>query len=162
MARRILDHKCGVLNEALELEAQDEPGNGNANHVYDIGVPDKSKPDGLRHHTLRFQNGGCKEVGQINGISNEVLIAVVIDRMRGFQRGPFRCRENLLALTLLEGSLHWLQQRNKKRAAAGVEGVSVQMEGDGEMTDEQLEAAAVHGSSLSAVPQGVESVEDAQ
>lgn len=123
MARRILDHKCGVLNEALELEACDEPGPGGANHLYSIGVPSKDAPEGLKWQVLRFQKGGMIQAGGVNGISNEILLAVVMDRLRGFQAGPFRCRENALALTKIEEAVHWLQHRNRARAAAGVEGV---------------------------------------
>lgn len=57
-----------------------------------------------------------------NGISNEALLAVIIDRMRGFQSGEFKCRENAIALTHLEDAMHWLQHRTRHRVARGVEG----------------------------------------
>jgi hypothetical protein len=53
------------------------------------------------------------------------LIAIVIDRLRGFQSGPFSCRENALALTKMEEALHWLNARTRDRMERGVEGKSV-------------------------------------
>lgn len=41
--------------------------------------------------------------------SQEILLAIVIDRLRSFQSGPFSSRENALALTKCEEALHWLQ-----------------------------------------------------
>ena len=47
---------------------------------------------------------------------------MLIDRLRGFQAGPFGCRENALALTKLEEAMHWLHHRTRGRMARGVEG----------------------------------------
>ncbi len=72
---------------------------------------------------LRFQNGPVKEDGNgVNGITHEVLLAVLIDRIRGFQSGPWKCPENALALSYLEGALAALNARTKVREARGVEG----------------------------------------
>ena len=49
-------------------------------------------------------------------------MAVVVDRLRGFQDGPFRCRENACALTHLEEALMWMGKRTRDRLARGVEG----------------------------------------
>jgi hypothetical protein len=46
----------------------------------------------------------------------------VIDRLRGFQSGDFRNRENALALTKIEEALLWLHKRTKDRLERGVEG----------------------------------------
>jgi hypothetical protein len=87
---------------------------------------------------VRFQKGPIGEAG-INGISGEILMAIQIDRLRGFQhkraggliehagfdfnsRGEYACRENAVALTNLEDSLMWLQKRTRDRLARGVEG----------------------------------------
>jgi hypothetical protein len=51
-----------------------------------------------------------------------VLLAIVIDRLRGFQSGDFKCRENTVALTHIETALMWLQKRTRDRSARGVEG----------------------------------------
>lgn len=147
--RIITDHKLTGLNEAIEIVAADEPGPGGANHVYRLRLanhlthPNRATPD---HTIIRFQNGPIGESG-VNGLSNEALIALVIDRIRGFQhqrlgdltppnvgvpgdfdfnsRGKFACRENAIALTHFEEGLMWLQKRTRDRQARGVEGRSV-------------------------------------
>lgn len=70
---------------------------------------------------LRFQNGPIPDVG-INGITNEVAIACVIDRLESFQAGPFKCAENEGALIALRCAMTALQSRTVNRKARGVEG----------------------------------------
>ncbi len=70
---------------------------------------------------IHFQNGPVKEAG-VNGLSNEALLAVVEDRLKGFQNGPLSCRENALALTKLQECLMWLHRRTQDRVARSVEG----------------------------------------
>ena len=121
----ITDHKINGLNEQIHISAMDDPGSGGAHHEYWLNL--LSPPGGPGIGTIaaptiiRFQNGPLLEVG-INGFSNEALIAVVIDRMRGFQSGQFACRENALALTKLEEAVMWLHKRTRDRVARGVEG----------------------------------------
>jgi hypothetical protein len=121
--KNITDHKVNGLNEALVIEAG-EPGSGNAPTVYTLFIPD-SVPlkEGVTVHTvLNFQNGPIQTPADFNGLTNEALLAVVIDRMRGFQSSPFACRENAVALTKMEEALMWLQKRTRDRVARGVEG----------------------------------------
>ncbi|MCK5504563.1 MAG: hypothetical protein KAJ10_05345 [Thermodesulfovibrionia bacterium] len=70
-----------------------------------------------------FQDGSIKE-NSVNGCHQEDLLAIVIDRLRGFQSGEFRCRENAIALTKIEEALHWLNHRTSDRIERGVEGTS--------------------------------------
>jgi hypothetical protein len=58
----------------------------------------------------------------VNGITNEVLLAIVLDRLNGFQQGEFKSRENALAITKIEEAMHWLHHRTREREARGVEG----------------------------------------
>ncbi len=140
MSRKITDHKVNGLNEAIEITAG-EPGPGGAPHRYDVigqaeDIPGMGKrPFGVN---LRFQNGPITKIEDYNGITNEALLAVLIDRMRGFQGlapvhtkpasqlasnpAPFASRENAIALTHLEEALMWLQKRTRDRMARGVEG----------------------------------------
>lgn len=113
--RAIHTHKVNTCNEALHVSATDELGPGGANHAYLI------TGDMISPVLLAFQNGAIGEVG-VNGITHEALIAVLIDRLQGFQRGPYVCRENALALTKLEETLHWLNHRTRLRVERGVEG----------------------------------------
>lgn len=119
--REITDHKVNGLNEALQIQAVDEPGQGGANHLYQVDLIQDGRPQLTT--LVSFQNGPINEVGY-NGISNEALVAIVIDRMRGFQSGQFACRENALALTKLEEATMWLQKRTRDRMARGVEGTN--------------------------------------
>lgn len=110
------------LNNSLVVQALDEPSNGGAHHAYVIHVDESKAPvSETVHVTLQFQQGGIAEMG-VNGISNEALLAIVIDRMKGFQAGPFACRENAVALTHLETAVLWLGARTRERVARGVEG----------------------------------------
>ena len=57
-----------------------------------------------------------------NGAFVETVIAAVVTRIRFYQAGKFKCRENALAITHLEEALHWLNHRTMRRKVAGVEG----------------------------------------
>ena len=116
--REITTHKVNGLNDHLKVVAVDEPGSGNASHVYDI-IPTVGNARGVR---IEFQNGPLGETVIPNGLSGEALLAIVIDRLKGFQSGPFACRENALALTKLEEAVHWLHHRTRERMQRGVEG----------------------------------------
>lgn len=127
--RTITDHKLNGLNDALEIQVLDEPGQGGACHQYQIvapSVPQPAPPSGpsAAFPTLiLFQNGPIQEAG-VNGISGEALLVIVIDRLRSFQAGQYACRENAVALTKLEESLMWLQKRTRDRLSRGVEGTN--------------------------------------
>ena len=108
-----------------EVRVLDEKGQGNANHVYKVhkaGEDSNGLSDGLC--LINFQNGPTKEFG-VNGVMNEDLIAIVIDRMRGFQSSDCACRDKDLALTKLEEALMWLSNRTNERETRGVEGTNV-------------------------------------
>lgn len=104
------------------VEAADERGAGNANHFYNVYGKEEGKPHAVLGQ-IKFQNGPIKEAG-VNGVMNEDLIAIVIDRMQGFQAGQYSCRENAIALTKLEEALMWLRKRTQDREDRGVEGTS--------------------------------------
>lgn len=119
----LTDHKINPANDLLEIthDARD-PENGNASHAYVIRVPANEKLDYPASEVeIKFQNGPIAEVG-VNGVTNEALLAIVIDRMRGFQSSQFACRENALVLTKLEEALQWLHWRTRGRINRGVEG----------------------------------------
>lgn len=113
--RELNDHIINPANDELEIHVADEPGSGGANHQYVVVLPTGA------HYPIDFQNGPINEVG-VNGLTHEALLAIVIDRLRSFQKGPYACRENALALTKLEESMHWMQHRTLARMRRGVEG----------------------------------------
>jgi hypothetical protein len=124
--RTITDHIINPANDKLTITVTDEPGAGGANHRYLVeGFDTKTNPSArypdLIGQEILFQNGPINEKG-VNGITQEALLAIVADRLRSFQAGPFACRENALALTKIEEAQHWLQQRTIARMRRGVEG----------------------------------------
>lgn len=129
--RTINEHKVNPANDRIEIIVNDEPGAGGANHRYEItgfdtkGNPSKEDPQGyaavFSRQVILFQNGPIAEAG-INGVTQEVLLAIVADRLRSFQAGPYACRENALALTKIEEAMHWLHSRTRSRVVRGVEG----------------------------------------
>lgn len=127
--RELIDHIVpgDSANQQLKIEVTDEPGPGGANCRYEISGfdcsnnPSKQKSDLIFSRSVVFQNGSVKEVG-INGSTNEAELAILIDRMRGFQKGKFVSRENAIALTHLEEALNWLMKRTINRIRRGVEG----------------------------------------
>ena len=70
---------------------------------------------------IDFQRGAVPEQGA-NGVTNEALLAIVLDRLRAFQVGPFACPENGHAIQHLAVALHCLQARTRDRVARGVVG----------------------------------------
>lgn len=129
--RSLNRHAVNPANAALAIDVIDGAGPGGANHLYEIsGFTDKSNVSHplVRNHgypldrcVLLFQNGAIGEVG-VNGITHEALLAVLIDRLKGFQAGQYACRENALALTKLEEALFWLNERTRARMDRNVEG----------------------------------------
>lgn len=117
----------------LSIHVTDEMGPGGAYHKYEITGfdtslnPSKMGDNGYTHEFSRlvvlFQNGPLREVGA-NGITQEALLAILIDRLSSFQTGPFACPENAAALYHCERALWKLQERTQKRLQRGVEGTN--------------------------------------
>ncbi|MGL5719900.1 MAG: hypothetical protein ACRCYP_03790 [Alphaproteobacteria bacterium] len=125
--RTVTDHKIGGIDNSLDVTVLDEPGAGGACHEYVISY--LSDPDehgncfGMQLCKISFQNGPVKEHG-VNGITQESLIAICIDRLRCFQAGEYACEDNQAALMNLELALELLQKRTRDRLSRGVEGTS--------------------------------------
>lgn len=121
----------------VTITVTDEPGQGGANHRYEIGAMSTesniSRKVGEPYDelpaeggvVLLFQNGPIKEFGT-NGVTQEALLAILIDRLRSFQAGPFSCDENHSALCGCIHALNTLQRRTRARIARGVEGTHQQ------------------------------------
>lgn len=125
--RNLTDHQVNPANDKLIVQVLDEPGQGGACHSYyvdgfDISTnPSATEEDNYLY--ILFQNGPISEEGVgVNGITHEVLLAIVADRLRSFQKGPYSCKANACALTHIEEAMHWLQQRTLERMRRGVEG----------------------------------------
>lgn len=139
--REITSHRVNPANDKLTIQVLDEPGAGGACHLYrvagfnPVANPSFTSVEGsyarfplegekaAYYCDIMFQNGPIAEHG-INGLTQEVLLAIVVDRLQSFQAGTFSCRENAVALTHLETAQLWLHKRTLDRVARGVEGTS--------------------------------------
>lgn len=104
--RQIDEHHDGHgLNDDIVISADEkDPSGGGASHVYQAAL------DGTVIASVQFQHGPRNELGSIPGATEAVLLAILIDRLRGFQAGPYACRENAIQLTHLEEALMWARE----------------------------------------------------
>ena len=119
--RYVTDHIVNPENDRVSIAVLDQPV-FESNHAY--AVTGHNGMDCAFQQVVNFQKGPITEHG-VNGVTQEVLLAIVADRLRCFQAGPFACRENEKALTHVEEAMHWLQQRTLARMRRGVEGRNV-------------------------------------
>lgn len=112
--RKLTTHAVNPVNEAITVTVADAPGSGGANHQYIVKYPGYNL-------VIPFQNGPVGEVG-LNGITQEILLAIVRDRLEGFQSGSYACEENQLALEAVMAAQEALDSRTKARIERGVEG----------------------------------------
>lgn len=121
--REIFEHTTpgDAANHQIQIKVMDEPGPGGANHEYRISWGESTDTSSGPCMTLHFQNGPIKDVG-VNGVTHEALIAIILDRLRAFQRGKFSHRSNRIAIEHLETALESLKGRTLERMARGVEG----------------------------------------
>lgn len=129
--RKITSHIVNPANDKLTITVDDAPGAGGAQHLYMIEGFDTASNDSdpfiarhgssSKHTTILFQNGPIPEKG-VNGITQEVLLAIVADRLQAFQAGPYACAENADALSHVMAAQEALLGRTRARMARGVEG----------------------------------------
>lgn len=125
--REITSHVVNPVNDKLTITVCDEPGAGGANHAYIIeGYDGISNPSAETIPAkpgvgILFQNGPINEHG-VNGLTQEVLLAIVADRLQCFQAGPFASTYNAKALDHVLLAQEALLQRTRDRMARGVEG----------------------------------------
>ena len=127
MTNRLEDHLEPHFAEPLpvRIEAVDEPDQSGASHEYKLErllANEYTRGAGY----LQFQKGPRNEEGSTEGISDAAVISVVLDRLRGFQNGPYRCRENAVVITKLEEAMMWMAKRQNDRHARGVLGKNAQ------------------------------------
>lgn len=103
--REITSHIVNPVNDRIKIHVVDEPGPGGANHEYDILI-------GNTGFTMRFQKGAINEHG-VNGITQEVLLAIVADRLECFQAGPFASVYNATALEHVKAAQEALLSRKR-------------------------------------------------
>uniref|UniRef100_A0A6H1ZCJ5 Putative structural protein n=1 Tax=viral metagenome TaxID=1070528 RepID=A0A6H1ZCJ5_9ZZZZ len=104
--REITDHRTDEGDTAIRLFATDEKPCHDYLVILNLGYP------GPNEVNISFQNGPVAEVG-VNGLTQEVLVATCIDRLRCPQEES-PGRESALALVKLEEALYWLHRREKQ------------------------------------------------
>jgi hypothetical protein len=119
--RRLTTHHDGHgLNEAITI-LSDPPDRSGAAHRYHLGIattPNYTEQCGF----IQFQQGPRKVLGSIPGATEAAVLAVLIDRLEGFQAGPYACPENAEQLEHLRAALALTKARADRRAAAGTLG----------------------------------------
>lgn len=113
--REITAHQVKEAPSQLRILVLDEPGAGGANHLYEI-IGFTNDP-----LIIGFQNGSIAEKGT-NGVTQEALLAIVVDRLESFQSGPFPSAENNMARLLAGCALDALKLRTERRVRQGTEG----------------------------------------
>lgn len=104
--RVLAGHKTNPCNDAIHIEAGE--------HSYTIHTP-----AGIQR--LDFQNGPIKEVGT-NGVTLEVLLTIVADRLRVHQNSQFVNEFNERAFESVRDAMFHLKARTAARELRGVEG----------------------------------------
>jgi len=112
MVRTITTHHTHDASKALTLDAvEDDSGEP---YVYVLGI---NGPDGvtLESGHLQFQRGPLRD--GVNGISDEVLLAIIIDRLEHAERASPRGYEECdWALTYARATMGHLKLLTKRRA----------------------------------------------
>ena len=109
-----------LLTERFTKVYREKESSFNAPHLFTV----KSAENDQTLAVIHFQEGAIKEHG-INGVMNEDLIHMAIERLQCFQASEFACRENARAITKLEEAILWLRKRTMGRDKRGVLGTHV-------------------------------------
>ena len=120
---RITTHHDGHgLNESIIITRDErDPDAGGASHRYTLEF--NAMTDGLYEvGRLQFQHGPRNEPGSTPGLTDQAVLAVLIDRHEGFQAGPFACSENEHTMHHLREALRSLKERADERASRNVLG----------------------------------------
>lgn len=147
--RILVGHQVNPANDTLTVAVLDRPGSGGACHAYQVSGANMARhpfmrqavrefagsdlsdaqldaafaqaSDGDTSSLILFQDGPIAEAG-VNGVTHEVLLAILIDRLEGFQAGPYACDANSMALEHIKYAQQHLLERTRERMARGVEG----------------------------------------
>ncbi len=111
--REITLHRLGAgqsdpVNDCLEVVA-DDAGPGGAPDYYEV-LYRTAEHDGEFVAELDFARPGVE-----GALTNEVLLAVLIDRLEGIQRGPATGVQHRGALAYLHAALTLLKTRTRDR-----------------------------------------------
>lgn len=120
LPREIHGHEVEGEKVIVRVLAMDTPLDG-ASHHYRF-----ERVDGSQIGYVGFHRGQIEEgVLDVNGVTHESLIMVLIDRLEGFQSGEFAHRQNVFAIKRLKEALSALQERTKERIEKDIENLPV-------------------------------------
>ncbi|AMO25960.1 hypothetical protein Blue_137 [Bacillus phage Deep Blue] len=120
MTKEMVKVEHDLLSERFTKVYREKESSFNAPHLFTVTTAEDDKTLGVIH----FQEGAIQEHG-VNGVMNEDLIHMVIERLQCFQASEFNCRENAMAITKLEEAMLWLRKRTMGRDKRGVLGTHV-------------------------------------
>lgn len=116
------------------VTVDDEPSACGAHHIYSIHQWEdaEAKYPGIYVTTIRFQKGNVQEVG-VNGVSDTILLQIILDRLKAFQKSEKVSFENQMTILCLTEALHWQQEgngywgheRSSRRRAMGLDDVNL-------------------------------------
>lgn len=122
VVRELHDHKTTYLNTHHVTVVAVEPPDLKKGHAPDrYRIELWGEPLEATLVDLKFHTGSPEDP---SGVTDQALLAIVLDRWRAFQKGPLANRQTALAITKLEEALLWQLHRTREREAAGVEGTS--------------------------------------
>ncbi|ORE91015.1 hypothetical protein [Aurantimonas sp. 22II-16-19i] len=107
---KIDGHKIHPVSKMIDVATAGRKGASHAHAAYKVTLPDGTEI------ILSFQTGQ-RGAGEANGLTNEILLAIVADRLRAFQGGPYACMENDHILMHVEEALNFSMVRANARAA---------------------------------------------
>lgn len=104
------DSQQNSRQSTIEIEAcERNMSEGNLSSTYVLWILSQDGYRLMSPRRIDFQAGDPKDVGR-NGITEEAVLAILIDRLRCKQESG-ASRQNEKALTHLEEALHWLLAR---------------------------------------------------
>ena len=127
MSTTLKTHQADAEDNRLTLRRVDPPDVGGASPLYSVSgfTPGTVRCgkclDPQNYVDLKFQDGPLPTFGA-NGLTNEVLLAIVADRLEGFQAGSYPNEHNAHALRYVKEALSTLHLRTRERRKRGVEG----------------------------------------
>ena len=120
--RQITHHRGNSVNNRIIIQEESVDDKG-VPFDYRLAIDHMNGNSPLNgegmYPTITFHSGPTENVC---GITNEVLLAIVQDRLEAMQKTKFSCRENAIAITKIEETLLWLKKRTFDRQAKGIEG----------------------------------------